>query len=109
MCAVGCMLDISSLHLGLLLHAGSALQCMAWDCAERLALAVQTAAGPCVLLYATQLRPMMTAQLLGTVACSGLAEAERLSLGMHGSSHGAVLAVAQTGRNTSLVPLLYKE
>lgn len=93
----------------MLVHAGSALQCMAWDCAERLAVAVQTDTGPRVLLYATQLRPMMTAQLLGTVACKDLARLERLSLCMHASSHGAVLAVAQTGRDTSLVPLLYKE
>ena len=77
---------------------------MAWDSAERLALSVQSGGQSKVLLYATQLRPMMTAQLLGVVHSSS----SPAILSMHGSSHGAVLAV-QTGRRLRLVPLLYRD
>ena len=82
---------------------------MAWDCAERLAVAVQSPAGSRVLLYATQLRPIMTAQLVGTVSSGSQSTALQTCLSMHASSHGAVLALQQTKDSVALVPLLYRD
>ena len=92
-----------------MLDPGAALYSVAWDRAERLAAAVQTAAGWRILLYATQLRPMMTAELLGIVSCGDQpSEAASPLLHMHASSHGAVLAILLSSERIGLVPLLYR-
>ena len=95
--------------------AGSRIEAVAWDSSERLAVAVQNGAEVHVLLYATELRPMMTAHLLGMLQAPCLKQAHgnavgtaQSTLSMRGTNEGSLLAVHRHGPFVSLIPLLYK-
>ena len=80
-------------------------------------MAIKTGADVNVLLYATELRPMMTAHLLGMLhaptllhSASGArtAGAAKPVLRMRSTSDGALLALQRHSATISLIPLLYK-
>ena len=90
---------------------------MAWDSSERLAVAVQAGADAQVLLYATELHPMMTAHLLGMLHAPSLLSAGskgepggkvQSSMSMRCTDQGSLLALHRHGQLINLIPLLYK-